>query len=199
MNRDNHYEAAFEAFLRDRGVGFVAVDEARRSLLDDTEVKSLDFIVVGPHDARLVVDVKGRKFPGGPTDRPRKTWENWCERDDVDGLTRWAEQFGPGFRGVLAFVYLVLPTVALPDDTPDVFVFRDRVYLMRAVDVADYREFMQTRSPRWGTVHLPTDTFRRLVRPFSAFLQRINHGGTDDAEEDTAGKRVEFHPTATAE
>src|SRR5262245_42548670 len=88
MNRDNHYEAAFEAFLRDRGVGFVAVDEARRSLLDDAEVKSLDFIIVGPDDARLVVDVKGRKFPGGPPDRPRKTWENWCERDDVDGLTR---------------------------------------------------------------------------------------------------------------
>src|SRR5205085_1523375 len=149
MNRDNHYEAAFEAFLRDRGVGFVAVDEARRSLLGDTEVKSLDFIVVGPDDARLVVDVKGRKFPGGPPDRPRKTWENWCERDDVDGLTRWAGRFGPEFRGVLAFVYHVLPTVALPADTPDVFAFRDRVYLMRAVDVADYREFMQRRSPRW--------------------------------------------------
>ncbi len=70
MKRDNHYEAAFEWFLRDRGVGFVAVDEARRSLFDDESVKSLDFIIVGPRDAKLVVDVKGRQFPGGSADKP---------------------------------------------------------------------------------------------------------------------------------
>jgi hypothetical protein len=44
-NRDNHYEAAFEAYLRVRGVPYVAVDEARRSLMADGEsIKSLDFI-----------------------------------------------------------------------------------------------------------------------------------------------------------
>jgi hypothetical protein len=195
MKRDNHYEAAFEAFLRERGVGFVAVDEARRSLLGDAEVKSLDFIVVGPEDARLVVDVKGRRFPGGPAGKPRKVWENWCERDDVDGLTRWAERFGPDFRGVLAFVYHVLPTVALPDGTPDVFAFRDRVYLLRAVDVTDYREFMQTRSPRWDTVHLPTDTFRRLVRPFSDLFGSVHHRDSETTEQPRAGRKGEFDPS----
>ena len=45
-NRDNHYEAAFEAYLRARGVPYVAVDEARRSVLaDSSSIKSLDFIV----------------------------------------------------------------------------------------------------------------------------------------------------------
>ena len=170
MNRDNHYEAAFEAFLRDRGVGFVAVDEAKRTLLGDAEVKSLDFIVVGPDDAKLVVDVKGRKFPGGPPGKPRKVWENWSTRDDVDGLGRWADRFGPGFRGVLAFVYHVRPSGALPADTPDLFPFRDRLYLMRAVDVADYRDLMGGRSRRWGTVHLPAADYRRVVKPFSHFL-----------------------------
>ena len=170
MDRSNHYEAAFEAFLRERGVGFVAVDEVRRSLLGDAVVKSLDFIVVGPDDAKLVVDVKGRKFPGGPSGKPRKVWQNWSTRDDIDGLARWAAYFGPDFRGVLAFVYEILPAVSLPADTPDLFAFRDRVYLMRAVDVADYAEHMQRRSPRWGTVHLPAADFRRLVKPFSAYL-----------------------------
>src|SRR5947209_319548 len=170
MNRDNHYEAAFEAFLRDRGVGFVAVDEARRTLLGGDEVKSLDFIVVGPDDAKLVIDVKGRKFPGGPPGKPRMVWESWSTREDVDGLVRWAERFGPGFRGVLAFVYHVLPSVALPADTPDLFPFRDRIYLMRAVDVADYRDLMGGRSRRWGTVHLPAADYRRVVRPFTQFL-----------------------------
>jgi hypothetical protein len=34
-NRDNHYEAAFEEYLRSKQVPYVAVDEARRSLLGD--------------------------------------------------------------------------------------------------------------------------------------------------------------------
>ena len=173
MNRDNHYEAAFEAFLRGRGVAVVPIDEARRSYLDETEVKSPDFIVVGPHDAKLVVDVKGRKFPGGPAEKPRKVWQNWSTRGDIDGLARWADRFGNGFRGVLAFVYEILPCVLMPADTPDLFAFRDRVYLMRGICAADYAEHMQQRSPRWNTVHLPVGEFRRLVRPFSDFLTSL--------------------------
>lgn len=171
MNRDNHYEAAFEAFLRARGVAVVPVVEARRSYLDADEVKSPDFLVISRDDARLVVDVKGRRFPGGPAGRPRKVWEHWSTRDDVDGLARWAGRLGPGFRGVLAFVYQVLPTVVLPDDTPDLFEYAGRSYLARGVSVADYAEHMRPRSPRWGTVDLPTDTFRLLVRPFTSFLE----------------------------
>jgi hypothetical protein len=107
VDRSNHYEAAFEAFLRDRRVGFVPVDEAKRTFLGDSDVKSLDFIVVDA--ARLVVDVKGRRFPGGPAGNPRKVWQNWSEEEDVEGLARWAAHFGPGFRGVLAFVYHIEP------------------------------------------------------------------------------------------
>ena len=44
-NRDNHYEAAFEEYLRSRGVPYVAVDEAKRSVLSDgASIKSLDFM-----------------------------------------------------------------------------------------------------------------------------------------------------------
>jgi hypothetical protein len=185
MNRDNHYEAAFESFLRGRGVAVVPVDEARRSYLDAGEVKSPDFIVVGPGDARLVVDVKGRRFPGGPGDSPRKTWQNWVEADDIDGLTRWAGRLGPGFRGVLAFVYHILPSVVLPADTPDLFAYRDRVYLARGVGVEDYREHMKPRSARWGTVDLPAEAFRHLVKPFTHFLKEIHRKDTKDTKEES--------------
>ncbi len=165
VDRSNHYEAAFEAYLRSCGVGFIAVDEARRTLLGDADVKSLDFIVVGPDSARLVVDVKGRKFAP-----PRTVWHNWSTQEDVDGLARWAHHLGPGYRGVLAFVYHLADVVELPADTPDLFPFRDRRYLMRGVLVTDYRQHLRPRSPRWGTVHLPTAIFRRVVLPFSRFL-----------------------------
>lgn len=44
-NRDNHYEAAFEEYLRGRGIPYVAVDEAKRSLLSSgASIKSLRLI-----------------------------------------------------------------------------------------------------------------------------------------------------------
>jgi len=127
--------------------------------------------VVGAPDARLVVDVKGRKFPGGTSEHPRMVWQNWSTREDIDGLDRWTARFGPGFRGVLAFVYQIQPRVELPEATPDLFPFRDHVYLMRGVGVTQYRTAMRQRSPRWGTVHLPTADFRKAVKPFSHFLK----------------------------
>ena len=73
-NRDNHYEAAFEAYLRSRGVPYVAVDEARRSLLADfSSIKSLDYIVSAPGETTWLVDVKGRRFPGGEENKAQRT------------------------------------------------------------------------------------------------------------------------------
>ena len=68
---------------------------------------------------------------------------------------------------------------------PTTFAFRDRVYLMRGVLVNDYRAAMRTRSPRWGTVHLPTAAFRQLVKPFSHFLNGVHHKDTKDAQRHT--------------
>ena len=123
MDRSNHYEAAFEAFLQWQGLCYVAVDETRRAQLGGSRVKSLDFVVYGETGSRLVVDVKGRRFPGGPPGRPRRVWENWSTREDVDGLQRWAELFGDDYRGLLVFAYHVLPVVELPGDTEDLWLF----------------------------------------------------------------------------
>src|SRR6186713_485274 len=121
MKSDNHYEAAFDAFLRGRGVAVMPVVEARRSYLDPGEVKSPDFVVAAPGVSPLVVDVKGRKFPVvGKTGKRRNVWRNWCEREDVVSLLRWSARLGDGFRGLLAFVYHLAPHVELPADTPDV-------------------------------------------------------------------------------
>jgi hypothetical protein len=44
-NRDNHYEVAFEEYLRSRGVPYVAVDEGRRAVLaDGGSIKSLELV-----------------------------------------------------------------------------------------------------------------------------------------------------------
>jgi hypothetical protein len=169
MDRSNHYEVAFESYLQQQRLCYVAVDETRRALLGDSPVKSLDFLVFGRDGARLVIDIKGRRFPAGPPKKPRRVWECWSFRDDIDGLDRWSSLAGPSFRGLLVFAYLLHASVNLSDDTPDLHVCRGRRYLFRAVDVEDYRRHMRVRSPRWGTVTLPLAVFRSVVRPLRDF------------------------------
>ncbi len=176
-------DASFEAFLRQRGVAVMPVVEARRSYLDSIDVKSPDFIVVSPNETRLVVDVKGRKFTSMVNGHRRRIWKNWCERQDVLSLAGWADRFGSGFRGVLAFVYELEWNVELPRDTPDLFAYRGRLYLLRGVGVNDYRARMRTCSPRWKTVHLRAADFRELVHPISHFL-------APDAEEAQASLTI---------
>src|SRR3954469_12512217 len=107
MDHDNHYEVAFASYLLEQRLCYIAGDETRRSLADDAPIKSLDFIVLGPEGPRLVVDVKGRRFPAGPPSRPRRVWECWSVRDDIDGLDRWAALAGSDYRGLLVFAYLL--------------------------------------------------------------------------------------------
>lgn len=171
MDRSNPYEVAFAAYLQAQRLSYVAVDESRRSLFAEEPVKSLDFLVFAEGGARLVIDVKGRRFPGGTPRRPRRVWEAWVLREDVGALERWAELAGPDYRGLLVFAYLLHPSVELPPGTADLFACRGRRYLFRAVDVADYREGMTRRSPSWDTVTLPQATFRAVVRPFRDFAR----------------------------
>jgi hypothetical protein len=169
MDRSNHYEAAFEAYLQAQRHCYVAVDETRRATLGEMRVKNLDFIVHCPGPHRLLIDVKGRRYPAGPEHRQRRVWECWSTRGDIDGLEQWQTMFGPGYQGLLVFVYHILPCVTLPDDIEDLWLFRGRRYLLRAVSAEDYRRHMRTRSPRWETVTLPRQAFRELVQPFKAF------------------------------
>ena len=150
-NRDNHYEAAFEEFLRRRGVPYVAVDEAKRSLMSNgASIKSLDFIVSAPEQKTWLVDVKGRRFPSG--DVQKQYWKNWSTRDDLRSLAQWETLFGAGFRGLFVFAYDVLGDRA-PLPAEELFEFRGSLY---------------------GFIAVPLD---RLRRPRPADLAAMGHLG----------------------
>ncbi|HVW37325.1 MAG TPA: HYExAFE family protein, partial [Pirellulales bacterium] len=104
-NRDNHYEAAFEAFLRSRRIPYVAVDESKRSVLADASIKSLDFLVSTKAGVTWLVDVKGRNFPGGAQ---KQYWKNWSTRDDLVSMAQWQRLFGERFEALFVFAYRVL-------------------------------------------------------------------------------------------
>jgi hypothetical protein len=170
-NRDNHYEAAFEAYLRARSVPYVAVDEARRSLMADGEsIKSLDFIVSSSGPTVWLVDVKGRRFPSGD-EGSRHYWKNWSTRDDLKSLAHWEELFGENFRGLFVFAYHVLGDRA-PLPSEQLFEHRGGLYGFVGVTLADYAAGCRLISPRWDTVAMPTEHFRQVARSVDAFFFR---------------------------
>ncbi|GAB6167227.1 hypothetical protein JCM19992_32270 [Thermostilla marina] len=161
-DRANHYEAAFEAFLRHYRVPYIAVDEAKRSLCEaDQSIKSLDFVVTAK-GVNWLVDVKGRRFPSGP--RGSDYWRNWAFEEDLVSLDRWEKLFGPGFAGLFVFAYhLVKDRSPLPAE--QLFEHQQRLYAFVGVELAVYRQKAVEISPSWQTVAVPRREFRRMVRP----------------------------------
>ncbi len=134
--RDNHYEAAFEEYLRQRQVPYIAVDETKRALLGDASLKSLDFIVSPAAGPAWLIDVKGRRFPSG--DQQKQYWKNWSTGDDVRSLTAWQRLFGPKAQGLFVFAYEVVADRApLPLD--QLFPYRNRLYGFLGVRSHDYQ------------------------------------------------------------
>jgi hypothetical protein len=179
MDRSNRYEAAFEAYLQWHRFCYIAVDERRRAFLGETRVKNLDFIVHGQSGFGFLIDVKGRRYPGGTAQRPRRVWECWSTADDIDGLQRWADIFGQGYCGLLVFNYRLPETETVPDDVGDLWTWRGQRFLLRAIAVDDYRREMRVRSPRWSTVALSTAAFRQLGRPLQHFLHEYRPADQD--------------------
>ena len=163
-DRTIHYEAAFEAFLRDRGIPYVAVDEAKKALFANARLKSFDFVVYSKNGPNLLVDVKGRQLRNRAS---RKGFETWATERDVNDLLQWEQVFGQGFRAVLTFVYWI-DAPLVPE--PGMFSHRDRWYLLMGVDLAEYRDHMRRRSPKWETVSLPSSDFQSLARPLESWL-----------------------------
>ena len=163
-DRNVHYEAAFEAFLRQRGVPYVAVDEAKKALFSNAKLKSFDFVVYSKAGPNLLIDVKGRQLRNRAS---RRGFETWTTEQDVVDLMQWQQVFGEGYKAVLTFIYWIDPPLT---EEPGMFMHRGRWYQMMGVDLAEYRDHMRRRSAKWETVALGAEDFRSLARPIESWL-----------------------------
>jgi hypothetical protein len=165
--RSNHYEAAFEGYIRSIRVPCVAVDEAKRAVVGEDGVKSPDFLLYPRFGTNLVVEVKGKR---AKNTRGRRAWENWVTTADLDGLVRWQAMFGPGFRAVLAFVYAErAQAFPLPREN-GAYEFRGLEYRFWAVGLDDYIAHLRSRGSAWKAVAMARRAFRRRVRPLVEWL-----------------------------
>lgn len=182
-----HYERAFEGYLRRYGIPYVLVDDAKRAVLPEgaraalidgvgheRRLKSFDAVVYGERH-HLLVEVKGRRVDlrrGGPGRR-----ESWATMDDVRSLSVWEGLFGEGFGAVLVFMYWLDGPAVLSGES-GLHRFEGRVYACRAVRLGDYTREMKVRSPRWGTVDLPSEAFDRIAGPVLGLLEGGHGGGS---------------------
>lgn len=182
MNHANHYEAAFAALLARHRVWHLAIDDARRGAVDGMPIKNLDF-VVAPRSGRLwLVDVKGRRYPGGTASKPKRHFENWTTRDDVTAGLEWARRHGPDHEALLVFAYwLTDPETAAPPEAT-LWHWEGRWYGLRAIPMADYARQMRTRSPKWNTVCLPSAWFRQQARPLHEYWPEIAPAAAPEPE-----------------
>jgi len=188
--RRHHYEQAFEAYIRQERIPYVAVNEAKKALLpagaslrllpadpesgiQSQSLKSFDFVVYGS-GLNLLTEIKGRRLTPRSSRaaqlRPTtRRLESWVNADDVRSMLHWQALFGPDFRAVFVFLYWCdeLPADGLFEEIVE---HRGRWYALRAVAVDDYARFMRVRSPRWGTVHVDGATFARISHPFRGSL-----------------------------
>lgn len=164
--RDNHYEAAFEEYLRSRQVPYVAVDEAKRAKMGNGTLKSLDFIVSAEGSDSWLVDVKGRRFPSG---EQKQYWKNWSTRDDLRSLSAWQDLFGSHFHSIFVFAYdIVGDRAPLPEEL--LFSFRENRYAFVGIRLNEYAAHAHRISQRWDTVAMPVAQFRRFAAPIEDFF-----------------------------
>ena len=168
-DRNNHYEAAFEAYLRTLCLPYVPSEENRRSrLADGTTIKCLDFIVTVPGNQSWLVDVKGRRFPGGR--KNRSYWKQWATHDDLAGMRSWEALFGRNFSGLFVFAYQIIGNKS-PLPVEKLFPFQKKLYAFVGIRFSDYMDDVRLISPRWNTYSISSRRFRMLAQPFDELVK----------------------------
>jgi len=164
----NQYERAFESWLIDNHIQYIAVDEHKRAVFTRCKIKTFDFLLYPRNGQVIIAEVKGRKFKGTSFAK-LVGLECWVTTDDVDGLTWWQEVFGPDHQAIFIFAYEV-ENIDVDLDGRDVYDFSQNRYIFFCITLDDYRKFMKRRSPKWRTVTLPADEFRQCAVQISELL-----------------------------
>jgi hypothetical protein len=155
----NHYEQAFQGWLHESGIRYIAIDQQKRAAFARTRVKSFDLLIYprGTDDV-FIAEVKGKKF-GGTSLSGLSGMQNWVTMEDIRGLKTWEEALGEGHKGVFVFVYeLVMLDVDL--DGREAWESGGRRYVFFCVKLEDYLSWMTVRSTQWRTLFLPARGFR---------------------------------------
>jgi hypothetical protein len=164
----NHYERAFENWLIDNQIKYKSIDQNKRADFNEAKVKSFDFLLYRKDGSAIIAELKGRTFKGTSFENLHG-FECWVFAADVDGLSKWQDEFGAGYDAFFIFAYGI-ENIDVDFDGRECFQWGPRRYVFLAVRLDDYRKFMKLRSPKWRTVTLGADDFRRCAIPLEELI-----------------------------
>ena len=157
----NHYERAFQNWLIDHRIEHIALNDQKSIELGHTGIKNFDFLLQIGRGRKIIAEVKGRRFKGTTLEK-LASLECWVTAEDIDGLTKWREIFGPDYQAIFVFTYKI-ENIDVDFDGQTVFDFDSNRYVFFCIRLDDYCRFMVRRSPKWRTVTLPADKFRQCA------------------------------------
>ena len=172
VKRWYHQEVAFEHFLRDRNISYLAIDEAKRPVAID---KNFDFLVFT--EAKVyAIDVKGKQIPYLWKGGSGFLWETWIHPKDLTGLRQWQDMLSPLFRceveSLITYVYWIRERSFI-SDFRSVYKFRAKNYGIKAITLSDFYKHKQIRGalpPEPHEWELPRKQAKRLLRDIDLFL-----------------------------
>jgi len=158
----NVYEQAFESFLNENKIPFVWVDQSKRPEFFQSSIKNFDFLINPDSDSPILVELKGRTFKGDSL-AGLKGLDGWATFEDVQALSQWLSRFRNDFPAAEAFFVFAFrfANIDVETDGWDVYDYNGRRFLFLAIPLEKYAEAMKIRSPKWQTVTLPAEDFRR--------------------------------------
>jgi hypothetical protein len=170
VKRNVHQEVAFEHYIRDKDLSYLAIDEAKRPMGID---KNFDFLVFTKTKV-LAVDVKGKQIPylgkGG------FLWETWIHSKDVTGLRQWEEMFKTLLKcpveSLLVFVYLINDQAYLKE-FQTTYKYHGNIYGIAAISITDFEKEKKARggfSTEKEVWQLPRNKAKELLKDINYFL-----------------------------
>jgi hypothetical protein len=160
FGRKNHYEQAFSGMLVDAGVQAMAVEQARRPVLNGVTLKNFDLMLNGM-DAVYALDLKGRR------ERP------WISRTDLFSMMGWRTLLQGKAVPAFLFAFFSAPfespgrIAELPHTLHETPAGQYRFSLL---GLDDAQRIAKPRSARWGTLDFAWNAFARAVQPLDTIV-----------------------------
>jgi hypothetical protein len=172
MDQTNLYEQAFQCFMTENKLPFIWIDQSKRPEFQDGPVKNFDFLLYPDSDSPILIELKGRTFKGTSL-AGLKGLDGWATFEDVQSLTHWRDQFRKDTPAAQAFFVFAFRfnNIDVETDGWDVYDYFGQCFMFLAIPLDDYAKAMKVRSPKWQTVNLPAEDFRRDAIPIKAVLK----------------------------
>ena len=171
--RGNRDEQGFESWLGGQRIPFRLVDQTGKGQAGRVTIKSFDFLIAPDSNSPVLVELKGRTFEGTNL-IGLKGLDGWVTYEDVQALSYWHDEFvkdKPDAKAVFVFMFR-FANVDVETDGWDIYEAGDDQYLLLAMPVSRYKECMKSRSPKWKTVAMAAEDFRKHAKPAMEMLKK---------------------------